>query len=123
MSPLPRNSSRDTKTTSLSLPHAEPPVVFRYAILQSTSFSVYRRCTQLGIPVVIARGPFGIWPAVRVVQQQQQQQQQQAMGSKAVSPFVDAGVTTKESQVLANSTSDPRLTAMTCQASALRLRK
>lgn len=99
---------------ALSPPYHTTAVEFRYAILQSTSFSVYRRCTQLGIPVVITRGPLGIWLAVRVVRQ--------ATGSKVVSP-VDVAVVTRESRVLAKSPSDPRLTTMTCQASTLRLRK
>lgn len=91
------------------------PVELRYAILQSTSFSIYRRCTQLGIPVVITKGPLGIWPTVRVVQQ--------ATGPpKAVNP-VDVDAATTEPRDLRRSKSEPRFTAMTCQASALRLRK
>ncbi|CAM9395588.1 unnamed protein product [Scytosiphon promiscuus] len=50
--------------------HAWWHVVIAYAILQCTSFSIYRRCIQLGTPVsIVLRGPFGIWPILRVGRQ------------------------------------------------------
>eukprot|EP00752_Nemacystus_decipiens_P008959 g7998.t1 len=94
--------------------HAWWHLFIAYAILQTTSFLIYRRCAQLGIPVVITKGPLGIWPTVRVVRQ--------ATGSKALRA-VEVGVATKEPRVLPRSKSDPRFTTVTCQASALRLRK
>ncbi|CAM9601738.1 unnamed protein product [Ectocarpus sp. 12 AP-2014] len=48
--------------------HAWWHVLIAYAILQCTLFSIYRRCIQLGKPVaIVLKGPFGLWPTVRVV--------------------------------------------------------
>lgn len=42
-----------------------------YAILQCTSFSIYRRCVLLGTPVdIVLKGPFGMWPILRVVREE-----------------------------------------------------
>lgn len=98
--------------------HAWWHVLIAYAILQCTSFSIYRRCTQLGIPAIVTMGPLGMWPTVRVVQQATG-----VAGSKATRKEPVDVAASNEHRVMPKSKSDPRFAAIACQATALRLRK